>query len=107
ELWPRLMPAVLLTLMARTQHLLVRANPGGDVLAADPYDPSRAAAAAAPPPATGPRRFGNLRRGDFAGAWESLRRRLRRSPSGDGAAAPALTDERTVAQLQAVSWLLG
>ncbi len=116
ELWPRLMPVVMLTLLARSQHLLARANPGGEVLAIDPYaahdqspvaprsesDISSAAAAG---------RFGNLRRGDLAGAWRSLRRRLDRLAGGpaasDGTSAPRLTDERTVAQLQAVSSLLG
>ena len=38
ELWPLLMPAVQLTLLARTQQLLVRRNPGGEILALDPFD---------------------------------------------------------------------
>jgi hypothetical protein len=87
------------------------------VLATDPYaardespmaprgEPGVAGAAA---PAG---RLGNLRRGDLAGAWRSLRRRLDRLVSApaahDGTPAPRLTDERTVAQLQAVSSLLG
>ncbi len=108
ELWPRLMPAVLLTLLARSQHLLAHANPGGALLAADPY-----AAGVPPPPApTGGReRFGNLRRGDLAAAWRSLRRRLQRLARRDGAAGlggtPVLSDARTVAQVQALSSLLG
>src|SRR5688572_5297384 len=89
ELFGRLMPAVMLTLMARSQHLLARQNPGGERLAEDPYagaaaDPS---AEPAPPPAAagpGPARFGNLRRGDLAGAWRSLRRRLATLVPGDG-----------------------
>ncbi len=117
ELWPRLMPVVMLTLLARSQYLLARANPGGEVLAADPYAtasgaPSYAASLpASPAVASHPQRFGNLRRGDLVGAWRSVRRRLAHlaSPpaSVDGASAPRLTDERTVAQLQAVSSLLG
>ena len=114
ELYGRMMPAVMLTLMARSQHLLARQNPGGERLAEDPYagaaaDPS---AEPAPPPAAagpGPVRFGNLRRGDLAGAWRSLRRRLATLVPGDGMgpAHPVLSDAQTVAQLQAVSSLLG
>jgi GT2 family glycosyltransferase len=117
ELWPRLMPVVMLTLLARSQHLLTRANPGGDVLATDPYaahDESAGVPRREPdvtPAAAAAGRFGNLRRGDLAGAWRSLRRRLDRLAAGaassDGTPAPRLTDERTVAQLQAVSSLLG
>jgi GT2 family glycosyltransferase len=112
ELWPLLMPVVMLTLLARSQHLLANANPGGERLALDPYATGAAAAVAAPPPppAGEPARFGNLRRGDLAGAWRSLRGRLARllpGPVGGDGAAPVLSDERTVAQLQAVSSLLG
>ncbi|HEV8632190.1 MAG TPA: glycosyltransferase family 2 protein [Thermoanaerobaculia bacterium] len=104
ELWPRLMPVVMLTLMARSQHLLARCNPGGELLGVDPY---AATAAVAPAPAPDGGRFGNLRRGDLAGAWRSLRNRLRRPHGGDGARLPLLSDERTVTQLQAISSLLG
>jgi GT2 family glycosyltransferase len=112
ELWPRLMPVVMLTLLARSQHLLANANPGGELLAVDPYAGAAAAPPPQPPPATTqPQRFGNLRRGDLVGAWRSVRRRLGRvarpPASADGAGPPQLTDERTVAQLQAVSSLLG
>ena len=106
ELWPRLMPVVMLTLLARSQHLLARANPGGELLASDPYgEPGEGAAPLAP--SVEPRRFGNLRRGDLAGAWRSLRRRLSPLSSRDGVGAPVLSDPRTVAQLQAVSSVLG
>jgi GT2 family glycosyltransferase len=113
ELWPQLMPIVMLALLGRTQHLLVRHNPGGAVLAADPYagggavGPPSSAAPAAP---AEPRRFGNLRRGDLAGAWRSVERRLTRFLGRDASAAavhPLLTDERTVAQVQALSFLVG
>jgi GT2 family glycosyltransferase len=122
ELWPRLMPVVMLTLLARGQHLLTHANPGGGLLAADPYAgdgsrhsaPSPVAVHASP---AEPRRFGNLRRGDLAGAWRSVRSRLALAltaalhdeahSASFGAQAPQLTDERTVAQLQALSSLLG
>jgi GT2 family glycosyltransferase len=36
-LWQRVLPAILWTLIARTQTLLVRDNPGGDELTRDPY----------------------------------------------------------------------
>jgi GT2 family glycosyltransferase len=114
ETFGRLMPAVMLTLMARAQHLLARQNPGGERLAEDPYGATIAAATAvqrAPPAvaAAGPARFGNLRRGDLSGAWRSLRRRLAALLPRDGAgpAHPVLSDEQTVAQLQVVSSLLG
>jgi len=121
ELWPRLMPVVMLTLLARSQHLLTGANPGGEMLAIDPYATASDGAARGLATETGamsaaaqsidPRRFGNLRRGDLIGAWRSLRRRLARAvpaaATPDGASAPRLTDERTVAQLQAISSLLG
>jgi GT2 family glycosyltransferase len=118
ELWPRLMPVILLTLLARTQHLVSQANPGGERLARDPYAGERASAAAgaaeplavsvpAAPP--GPRRFGNLRRGDLRGAWRSARRRFARPPRPAAAGEPgiALVDERSIAQLQALASLVG
>ncbi|MEM8930773.1 MAG: glycosyltransferase family 2 protein, partial [Acidobacteriota bacterium] len=37
DLWPKLMPAVWLTLVHRTQTLLVQNNPGGDLLTLNPY----------------------------------------------------------------------
>ena len=36
-LWEELMPAVLLTLIHRTQTLMVQNNPGGELLTLDPY----------------------------------------------------------------------
>ncbi|HXT21574.1 MAG TPA: glycosyltransferase family 2 protein, partial [Thermoanaerobaculia bacterium] len=82
ELWPRLMPVVMLTLLARSQHLLTGANPGGEMLAIDPYATASDGAARGLATETGamsaaaqsidPRRFGNLRRGDLIGAWRSL-----------------------------------
>jgi GT2 family glycosyltransferase len=128
ELWPRLMPAVLLTLLSRSQYLLAHHNPGGELLAVDPYaEPGRSAASRSPgavaatasaasaaaPAATAATReagrFGNLRRGDLGGAWRSVRRRLGGwlTPLDGGPAHPVLADPRTVAQLQAVSALLG
>ncbi|MYF04950.1 MAG: glycosyltransferase family 2 protein [Holophagales bacterium] len=101
ELWPQLMPAVQLTLLARTQHLLARCNPNGDVLAQDPFraavDGSEAAASA-----------GGAPRGLWQRARDvvALRTRLRglaRRLGGLPAGAPAVVDDQTVAQVRALS----
>jgi hypothetical protein len=117
-LWERVMPAVLLAYTHRTQTLLVENNPGAAVFTLDPYagliantappgevgaDPSPASPPAPREPRTlaekwrvyGPIDF--TRRG-FAKAWRLLRSR-RPEP-------PRVTDERTVAQLRATTWLL-
>jgi len=138
-LWERMMPAVLVTLTQRTQHLLVHANPGGASLALDPYagaiadtgggaagagaGAARADASAgtAPPSDVEPparlrdlperwRRYGTVELARRLA--DRLRREIaaRRRPAGEpgsGRGAPTLTDERTVAQLRAVSYLLG
>ena len=109
QLWSQLMPVVMLALMGRTQHLLVANNPGGALLAQDPYAVAAAAPPAPVPPPGEPQRFGNLRRGDLAGAWRSMRRRLERHLGRNGTAAaahPQVSDERTVAQLQALSFVV-
>jgi GT2 family glycosyltransferase len=146
-LWERVMPAVLLTLVARQQALLIENNPGGDSLRIDPYagwiaDTPPAADAGAAPAAAGGAGGAPPER-EAAGARPDahprlavdpaartpldprhLARRLRelgprefarrgwariagaaRPPAGP--AHPTLTDERTVAQLRAVSYLLG
>jgi GT2 family glycosyltransferase len=80
-LWERMMPAVMLTLLARTQALLAGNNPGGELLRVDPYAGSIAgtgrraesgkAAGASPrafaEPATGDRLLAELR-----GKWSRL-----------------------------------
>jgi hypothetical protein len=131
-LWEKVMPALLLTFLSRTQTLLAQHNPGGGSLTIDPYAGwianTAAAAPVAPPeplaveastpePAREPwtprrvvRRFGEL------GPREAFRRGLRKllgrigRISYIGAPAPAtvptLTDERTVAQLRALNYLL-
>lgn len=135
ELWPRMMPAVLLTFAHRAQHLLVHHNPGGGALAIDPYAGhiadtaaagEAAGAGAATPAGLGgaalaepPARLADLperwRRYGTAELARRLAARLRREIAARRprlAAAPAppqtpvLTDERTVAQLRAASWLL-
>lgn len=116
-LWERITPAVMLTLLARTDALLA-ANPGSEGLRIDPYAghiantaPKGTSQAVQIPPITtwegfavrwrgyGPREF--LRRG-----LGKLRGRVQPPPSAP-AEAPRLTDERTVAQFRALHWLVG
>jgi GT2 family glycosyltransferase len=119
-LWERWMPAILLTLTHRMQHLLVHANEGGGALAVDPYagEVADTAPAAAGHGAEPPARLADLpdrwRRYGTAELARRLAARLRREvaarrpPRRPAApAAPRLTDPRTVAQLRATSWLLG
>lgn len=126
ELWPRLMPAVLWTLMARTQTLLVENNPGGRDLELDPYAQRAlvhtgvaADHGASQDPPIDPslwrkwRGWGTkelVRRG-----VRRLRRNLARGLDPDRPVqrnplpdqAPRLEDPRTVAQFRALSHLLG
>jgi GT2 family glycosyltransferase len=124
-LWERMMPAVLWTLTCRTQTLLVQNNPGAGTFTLDPYAgwiantarpreetfPAAPARDQAPPPPAGPRTWpekwraygplGFFRRA-AAKAWRSLGAKLGlRRPEP-----PRVTDERTVAQLRAITWLL-
>ncbi len=131
ELWPLLMPAVQLTLLARTQQLLVRRNPGGEALALDPFDmvsggsataaagdamaaAGGAMAAAGAAMAAGGRRGRPGADGGAAprGLWQRTRdvvalrtrlRRLARRLGGLPAGAPAIVDDQTVAQVRALS----
>jgi GT2 family glycosyltransferase len=116
-LWQKVMPAVLMTLLARTQTLLAENNPGGDSLRVDPYAgwiADTAAAGDVPAGESAPR----LTPGRLAdrlaelGPREALRRAWRKLAAAargreEEAAAPTLADERTVAQLRAVSYLVG
>ena len=128
ETWQRLMPAILLAFLSRTQCMLVENNPGGETFAIDPYAgwiantaPGRRGPGCAPAtPSTPavPREpwtpAGILRRLRRHGVRESLRRglvkiagRLGADPSRDSEAkAPRVTDERTVAQFRTVAYLL-
>lgn len=123
-LWERVMPALLLTFLSRTQSMLA-ANPGGGSLTVDPYagwiantanpaassiSPSAPSAPSASEPWTPARIF---RRVGELGAREALRRATRKAFPARGPAAvpsapaaPLLTDERTVAQLRALNYLL-
>lgn len=107
QLWPQLMPAVLLTLLARTQAMLVRNNPGGGLLEIDPYDPPPPSAETDVPSRLGaPRGRGLL--GGFRGALRGARRRAAAwLEPGPRAGTVRLDDPRSLAQLQAVSNLLG
>ncbi|MEM9596669.1 MAG: glycosyltransferase family 2 protein [Acidobacteriota bacterium] len=53
ELWPRLMPAIELTLLHRTQTLLVQNNPGTETFTLDPYAGAIANTGVAGPGSTG------------------------------------------------------
>jgi GT2 family glycosyltransferase len=114
-LWERMLPGLLLTLTSRTHTMLVLNNPGAETLLIDPYagwiantGPSAAAPSPAAPPWSG---LGRKWR-DY-GPKEFVRRGLRklRALAAPPAAAsepepPRLQDERTIAQLRAISWLL-
>jgi GT2 family glycosyltransferase len=108
-LWEKVMPAVLLTFLARTQALLERNNPGGDLLALDPYAGLIADTAAGAGVATREPWPAKWRR---YGTREFVRRALRKAgrllaaPSGSTGGAPVLADERTQAQFRAAASLL-
>ncbi|HEY0782842.1 MAG TPA: glycosyltransferase family 2 protein [Thermoanaerobaculia bacterium] len=126
-LWERLMPALLLTFLSRTQTMLADNNPGGSSLRLDPYAGWIANTAAAPvAPATEANGSAPLPKeklvGGLARRWRDygprdfarrglrkLTARLRPTASPAGPAAPVyptLTDERTIAQLRALAYLL-
>lgn len=135
ELLERLLPAILLTLTHRTQTLLVQNNPGGEQLTFNPYagliantahpaaeaapaaigEESAAAPAPIPVPAPPPQ-IGLVAKWRGYGPKEFARRAVRKAVRSvlpgwilDGAVGEAtlLTDGRTVAQLRAVTQLLG
>ncbi len=123
-LWQRMMPAVLLTFLSRTQTMLVHNNPDGSSLGIDPYagwiadtaprerggpqEPH--AAPSAPPRETLAEKF---RRHRAHGPRESMKRALLKLASKLGPleppapAGPRLTDERTIAQFRTAAYLLG
>lgn len=128
-LWERVMPAVMLTLQHRTQTLLVQNNPGAGSLTLDPYagwiadtarrDAEEAGPAAPAAPAPGPpgpsglaekwRAYGAVgffRRG-LAKVGAKAGRTLRERAGVGGSRVPRIEDERTVAQLRALTWILG
>ncbi|MCY3927106.1 MAG: glycosyltransferase family 2 protein [Acidobacteria bacterium] len=117
ELWPKLMPVVQMTLLARIQHLLAYRNPYGHELAVDPYSareegwagaPARTVTSADDPSGV----WRTVLDSGAREAWEQLRsvvalrtrlrRFLRPQPElPDGV--PAIVDEQTVAQVRALS----
>jgi GT2 family glycosyltransferase len=130
-LWEKVLPAVMLTLLSRTQALLL-ANPGMETLRIDPYAGHIANTAgkgrAVPPPVVhdlppattwegfkvrwqgyGPRDF--LRRGlRKLGIvpQNPPQKRVNEVPGTYlGPETPRLTDERTIAQFRALHWLTG
>ena len=111
-IWERVMPALMLTLTARTHWLLVSNNPGTGTLQVDPYAGWIANTAGnINPPARVPitpanillklREHGPLK---FIG---KVAERLRAAPPAPPADGPRLTDERTIAQIRAIHWVLG
>lgn len=123
EHWPALMPLIWLTLVHRTQTLLVQNNPGGEAFTVDPYAgliantawPAGNGALAAPAGPIYPKM-------SLAEKWRSYgpkdlaRRGLRKFLRGvlpdfvfDTGLPPAarIQDPRTIAQLRMLSWLVG
>ncbi len=124
ELWQQLAPAILLTLQHRTQTLMVQNNPGGDLLTINPYAGQIAntghgpAAASAPtavtlPPPPLDTTLAQKWRG--YGPREFVRRGVRKASRAllpgwlweEAPTAPQLSDPRTVAQLRALTHLMG
>ncbi|MEO6194299.1 MAG: glycosyltransferase family 2 protein [Thermoanaerobaculia bacterium] len=119
-LWEKILPAVMLTLISRTEALLL-ANPGMDTLRIDPYaghianTAPRGGVIRPPaielPPATTWEGFKVRWRG--YGPRDFLRRGLRKlgvapePPTAATPEAPRLTDERTIAQFRALNWITG
>lgn len=121
-LWEKILPAVMLTLLSRTEALLL-ANPGMDTLRIDPYAghiantaPGRPAPPRPPaielPSATTWEGFKVRWQG--YGPREFLRRGLGKlgiapppPPAAAAPEAPRLTDERTIAQFRALNWITG
>jgi GT2 family glycosyltransferase len=118
-LWERMMPAVLLTLLSRTQTLLVQNNPGTETLTLDPYaghiaNTAGKEAEALQRPAPTPPGAGFLERA--ADRWrdlgpvgfvrrvlEKIEEAFRKKPPPEH---PTVRDDRTIAQLRVQTWVL-
>lgn len=117
--WERIMPALMLTLVSRTERLLLDSNPGTGTLRIDPYAGWIANTGNGSPPIHpparvpitprnillkmkehGPRRF-------LAKVAERIQAARSVPPPQPVPDAPCLTDERTIAQFRALHWLLG
>ncbi len=123
-LWEKVLPAVMLTLLSRTQTLLM-ANPGTETLRIDPYAGHIANTASEKPASEQPAPAPSGTELPPATTWEGFRIRwqgygprdfLHRGLRKLGIAPPApaspfegprLTDERTIAQFRALHWLTG
>ncbi len=116
ELWPKILPVVELTLLSRLQTMLEEHNPGGGLLALDPYDGhiaatqargSTAPATAAPVEIHASRRQRWRRYGLRELAGRGLLKLTKKIwPQAPSLIPPCITDPRTVAQLRAHSFLL-
>ena len=132
DLWRELAPAILLTLQHRTQTLMVQNNPAGEQLTVDPYagliantaspgpvgpgspPPGPAASAGAPAPpevakTTLAQKWSGYGPGEFfrRGIRKAARRILPGWLWDESPPVPRLSDGRTLAQLRAVTHLLG
>lgn len=121
DLWGRMMPAVLLTFLSRTEALLAENNPGGGTLRVDPYAEADAGSSSVADGELAPaqprekllarwRRFGTrqmLRRAVHK-SRRLLARRIDPSPPSPEAqeAFTEIRDERSLAQLRAASFVL-
>jgi hypothetical protein len=110
--WERIMPALMLTLMSRTERLVVGSNPGTGTLQVDPYAGWIANTGTVPERV--PITLGNiLRKWKEHGPRKFVRKVSERLQAARSAPVPAatdgprLTDERTIAQFRAIHWLLG
>lgn len=115
-LWDRIMPAILLTFLARTQALVVENNPGGALLTLDPYAghiantaaPAGASSAAAYPKLSLRQKVAAYGLGQtIARGVRKARRMLRPAPVPAAWRTPTLVDERTQAQFRVLHYLLG
>ena len=117
-LWEKMMPAVLLTLLSRNQTILLENNPGAATLRLDPYAgwiANTASSSPALPAPVPPRR--PLTPAGLAARWRdygtvdlarrAFRKLFPRPAASTSPQHPVLTDERTIAQLRAVTYLLG
>ncbi|MCH9649129.1 MAG: glycosyltransferase family 2 protein [Deltaproteobacteria bacterium] len=117
-LWEKIMPAVELTLLNRTQTMLEQNNPGGGLLNIDPYaghiaNTAVQGEAGEVDPERGDRTVfeGRQQRWKRYGVRELVGRGLlkltkRIWPQAPALVPPCITDERTIAQLRAQSYLL-
>jgi len=110
ELWPKLMPAILVTFLARVEAVVVAGNPGAEILR---FDPFTGAFASRDPGSSGDgggsgwvdklRRYGPL---EFARrATRRLLRQLRRAAAG-GRESFALAHPQAISHLRAMSLFL-